>query len=696
MGTFPNQSYDLAREFTSPADTLIGLLTGGAGRLATAAPKISRALGGAGKALLSGTVAKEAPIEELSDPDLGTAVATAGFGAAAALPFAGGLRKVASKVSDSDLLRKYVEEGAIPTGKELPRLVDTLVRRGDIPKPKKFEPELMKEVLGAHRQRTGLADEIKRLKGTEFALSPDEDIPQAWQRFVSHLTVHGKAGIRPDEDKIKSGWQAWNQYKADTGLSKAEKLKSGKTKITTRPDIERIEKNLSGKAFSATTKWLGNLGQLSKSYVLTSGVPLTGVNIHGFSIAKRALSDPQGSFVKTIGRIVEPGSFTSKRALGNMQDEILDAAKAGVNFTTELQVTSGKGGKLRATRGAKFTDVFSFLPSKLTKGMDKLGDFQERTFGAPLMENVLPLTKIESFKGHVGDLLKQGMSPSKARFEAAKITNRLYGGIDQKALVWAGKDGQIRSRSTELQDILRAAALAPDWLETNRATFIANVPKPLLRSFNKLMGSKEINMLSDTERKTASIFNLKKASRAVVGTYMAGTLLQKATTGKWIHENPSGRKWDIMTPMKDDKQKNVYVPLGLGTADDFARLPVELASSAFEGEIPDVSNLVRGRMSQPTKFMMNFLKGSDYLNRPLYGTDRYGRDIPYTKGAQNIGRELLDVFLPQYPEAAFNYQSGQYSPQQAITQALELPVKYHKPYNPNRRRRSRRRRRRRQ
>ena len=100
----------------------------------------------------------------------------------------------------------------------------------------------------------------------------------------------------------------------------------------------------------------------------------------------------------------------------------------------------------------------------------------------------------------------------------------------------------------------------------------------------------------------------------------------------------------------------------------------------MEGDIPDVQGLLRGRMSSPLKAVMNTIQNTDYAGRPLTGTDAYGRDIPALTGVGNLSREVIDVFLPQYFDAAYNYGQGNYGLGQAASQALEIPLQFHRPY----------------
>ena len=492
------------------------------------------------------------------------------------------------------------------------------------------------------------------LNDARLSLDPSEAPDQAWGRFASRYKKSVEDSNIPLKNQAKD---EWNKYARATGLDQ-------------NPNFQRFRRDLN---LPSEKNELIGLNQATKSLILAAGLPRTGLNIHGFSIAMRALTDKQGSFFRTFGRLIKPGKISP-----DQRQLIESARRAGVNMSTEWTMKGGKVG-----RPSGLSDVFG--DNFLTRQFDKqILDRQERWFGEPLFNRIIPKVKAESWRGYVRTFRKQGMDLKQAEWEAAKITNSLYGGIDQKALIWKGNDGQYHTRSKRLNNALRILVLAPDWMETNRKLFLANIPDWMAKSLSKAWGKKGLNLGSEHERRV-----LKKMRGKIIALYASGDAVQFSMTGQHIWENEPGKRWDIKTGMKDSHGKDIYVPLGLGTSTDYARLPVELLGNVAEGDIPEFPDIARGRLSQPAKTAINLLKGTDFANRPLHGQDRFGRDIPTGEAALNISRELVDLFLPQYPEAASNLLSGTYSPEQAAAQALELPLRFHRPYNPDTRRRSR-------
>ena len=187
----------------------------------------------------------------------------------------------------------------------------------------------------------------------------------------------------------------------------------------------------------------------------------------------------------------------------------------------------------------------------------------------------------------------------------------------------------------------------------------------------------------------------RRAVGTVIGMYGTATVGQKASTGHYIHENAAGKRFDIQLPGKTSTGRNRYVPLGLGTAADFARLPLELAMAVVKDKddpTGSATKLLRNRLSAPLSSAINVMANVDYRGDPLSGKDRFGRKITRTEGLLNQGTELWSATAPQQIKAALDYGRGKVNLEEALAEGLELPIRYHRPWTQRRssRRRSRR------
>ena len=525
----------------------------------------------------------------------------------------------------------------------------------------KFSPDRMRAIINAAGEREGLKKELKRLQRT--ALSPENELrlnknmpfEEATYKFANHWRI---AKVLGGKQLAKQHLDNFKDYLRATGLEGRE-------------DVQKIVKNIRDTRRSKTLDWFTNLGQLTKGLRLVGGVPGTALNYHGVGIAMRTLFDSHSPTMKTVATMINPR--IAQRELDEMGDAILDFQRSGVSFQTERDVRLHEG--IESTIGASWSDI---APVSEGGWMDKVTEAHDKAFGAPLFERVLPVLKINTFKNLRDDLVKQGMSLDSASYNAARTVNSKFGGVDRRGLVWKNSKGEYVARSRELSQIMRAGLLAGDWFETNRRHFIAAMPKPALRMFNQMMpDDREIDLLTDVERSRLR----KQAYASVVGIYTTMSLAQKAATGHFIHENPRGKRWHFQTPFKDSKGKTMYIPIALGTSQDYARIPTELVQEGAEGDIPNAFGVLSSRLSQPAKLGVNLLKGTDFANRPLRGPDRYGNPQPFSRQAANYARELVDTIIPQYADAMIGYGTDEYSGLQALTQGLEVPVQFHRPYH---------------
>ena len=478
----------------------------------------------------------------------------------------------------------------------------------------------------------------------------------AFADFANADRVAQRAGNESLKKEIKKGF---NKYLRRQGYMD----EGGKY---SRDDVKKVMSNYydHGRDWSLLKNIAAPIAQTSKSMILSAGVPKTGANWFGYSMALRAALDPKGNVLRTTRMLFNPKE--GARSLEKHSKDIPRLVRAGLDLSAADQMDFQLAKAADKTlAGVKLTAKTA--PGKLLKGT--LGKLDE-WFGEPLFGRIIPALKIESSLAHEAANRAKGLGPRKAVKEAVQTANGFYSGNNWKALVKVGKKGEFSSRSPELNDFFRATMLAPQWLQSS-----ARIGKGALTL------------------KTPEGRAYRAAVGRITALYAAASATQKATTGKWIHENEQGKRFE-MAIGKSESGKIRYLPLGFGTGADFVRLPLELAQAVHSGDDPMSSalSLLRNRMSAPLSASINLLANTNYRGDPLAGKDRYGKEIPFLEGLGNQGMELLNISTPQQVGAAVDFGRGKSNFEEALVDAFEIPLRYRRSWNPGRSKGRRRRR----
>jgi hypothetical protein len=88
---------------------------------------------------------------------------------------------------------------------------------------------------------------------------------------------------------------------------------------------------------------------------------------------------------------------------------------------------------------------------------------------------------------------------------------------------------------------------------------------------------------------------------------------------------------------------------------------------------------MRSRASEPIQAFMDLASNTDYVGRPLYGKDKYGKPLSYGKQASNVINDVSSHFLPTGIESGAKLFQGDISPEQFGAQVLQMPMKYKYP-----------------
>lgn len=394
--------------------------------------------------------------------------------------------------------------------------------------------------------------------------------------------------------------------------------------MTASPELHEMITNYLGDP-NQQIQFAADAASLSKNLAMSSGVPFTGINAHGFNILARTLiGNPKA--LLTNGKYI----FYPKSA-GKFLDQNLhrapEAVRSGLSLTTE----GHEMGVVGSTN----------LTGKLMEGFFK---GQGKMFEDPLFQNIIPALKLKHWADMTEDLVKSGMGREAAKRKAAEMSNDLYGGFNWEAL----------GRSRDLNNLKRAIILAPDWLTTNYR-----------------LGKGIVKGVLDPKNPLGRQY--AKIARNAIGAYIAADLVNYMKNGHHMWENEPGHSLDIQFGRSGDSDRYIRP---FGTAADFVRLPVDGISALFQGDLGQGFRIAKNRLSIPGNTGLNFLGNQDDFGKPLYGRDAYGRKIPVAQQATGMLGEVSDLFTPPYIASSANYASGRLNLEQAAIGAVESPVRY--------------------
>lgn len=387
---------------------------------------------------------------------------------------------------------------------------------------------------------------------------------------------------------------------------------------------------------------LANLSSKATRTVLGTHIPGTGVSFHGFNIAVRNTLFGEGfNPLKTAGRAIDATHYllrpeSAQRYLDLNPEDLASAVEKG-----GLKVSTGDIGIDPMFKGGNF----------ITKGINAITDPK------PLFGQVIPALKLKAYKGLLEQYTKSGMDPKTAAETAGYATNNIFGGLNLERL----------QRNPITQQVFRAAALAPDWMESNvrLAEGISSAIKNPLNPASRVYQVGVANLLA-----SYTVANVMNAIN---------------NDGKFMAENGVGHEFDIAVGKDANGRTRFFSPYG--TAVDFFRIPLTIAHAAVSGgNLGESFNMLRSRTSEPIQFATDMITNSDYTGNPLYNKDKYGHHISLLTQGSNILDDMSDHFMPSGLTAIGQYLKDQIgggkptvSGEQTLANVAQLPMKYSYP-----------------
>jgi hypothetical protein len=391
---------------------------------------------------------------------------------------------------------------------------------------------------------------------------------------------------------------------------------------------------------------LASVTNASKNIALSSGViPGTAINAHGVNIVARNVQ-ARGVIKGTlegIGMMLNTGADNAfakgiekvapwKSARATLEGHLADApeyVENGLNLSSE---------------GFKFgTREKSKIPIA-----GKVVDWQRKMFEDPLFQNMVPALKLQHAKSIAAEMMQNGMERKAAITEGSKIANEVYGGLNI--------DRMFRDKT--FQNGMRIIAIAPDWLESNA----------------RVGGGMAKSLYSGSERSTV----YRRMVYSFAASYVMANLTNKYLSGHFMWNNSPGHTLQIDTghAIKSGKAEKTVHLNPFGTAFDAIRLPMEMITGARRGDFSEAGRIARNRLSMPAGAFTNWLSNEDYRGRTISGKDPYGREIPWTTSATREINNVTNPFLPQYVAAPIEMATEGTSPWEALTNAIEAPVRF--------------------
>lgn len=376
-----------------------------------------------------------------------------------------------------------------------------------------------------------------------------------------------------------------------------------------------------------------NFASRVKTAGLSAGVPFTSLNYHGASIFARSMLAADNP----ISQVFKDAKwFMSPNAAQNYVQA--NVPKASYYVKHGLTIDAEDYGLIQQLQKVESSGLKHLGNKVLTK--------YEEIFSDPLFGNTLPALKL-NYTDELFKNLVRTMPEEEAARMASKQANNVFGGMNLNQLF----------RKKETQNILRSLILAPDFSETTIRTG-AGVVKGLLNP-------------TSPEYRAYRVF----ARNFAIG-FVLLNVINKATSGHFAVENEGNNKFFIDTgTYTSDGKKRYFKPFAGGV--DMFRIPTEIIEGLGKGDPSQIANTLKNRFSFPVGAGFHLASNQDWRGNAIYGKTKYGQEIDPLQAAGGITNEIAGgLGLPTQARAAIDYATGKSNAEQAVVQALEIPMKY--------------------
>jgi hypothetical protein len=404
-----------------------------------------------------------------------------------------------------------------------------------------------------------------------------------------------------------------------------------------------------------------------KNVVMSSGIPKTAFNMHGFNIARRIAATRDTTTASLMKAVEMPFRLLgTQEKLGKFVEDKLDEAarfvEAGMRFDIEDHPFRLVEGEVVPPKKLGFWEAVKEERARrktfVSKTYGGLRKMHEILFEDPLFQKALPSWKLQFAIENEARLIKDGVPKAEATKLAAHQANEVFGGIN-----WVEE-----GRDPQLQTFLRLAMNAPDWAETNLRLLVGTG----FKRKGKVGGA--IGWLRNPKDPRFRIY--KNIVRNVAAYYVITNAVSRMFAGDDKH--PAERHFQVNLG-KSSTGRTRYLK-GAGTAEDWVRLPYEVVVKLTRGDLSGAVDIVSARLHPMTQGLMNVVRNRNYYGRPIFGED--------LTMMQQLGRgakELTDVAAPAYVKAPVAALAGEAGVEEALMKSVEAPLAYARPEGPGRR-----------
>lgn len=421
------------------------------------------------------------------------------------------------------------------------------------------------------------------------------------------------------------------------------------------PVAERLNRYLDSPISSPIRDFFQKVAQVStdvKNVVMSSGIPNTLFNAHGFNTAMR-IAASKGSPMAALGEAAKvPFKLLNsgekyKKYLDDNLDDIARFQEAGGTFNIEdhpFKIVEGETvPKDKKSFWQNVRDARESHGTTVGRNYAALRKIHEQLFEDPLFQAALPAWKLEFMKSEETRLLEKGIKPEEAVKLAAHSGNVLLGGIN-----WEGDAGL--KGDPQFRTALRIVFNAPDWAETN-----LRIAKGTMDWLKHPKDPK---------------FQMYK--HLVQNTFMFYVISNAISRGLSNEQDPTERHFQARIGKASSGRSRFIKPLGTGA--DWVRLPYEIIAKLSHGDLSGASDVVKNRLHPLAQGMFNVALNRNYWGRPLTG-----KDLPVLTQAGRLAHEVTDVAAPSYVKAPVAAFAGEAGPEETIMKSIEAPVAYARP-----------------
>lgn len=378
---------------------------------------------------------------------------------------------------------------------------------------------------------------------------------------------------------------------------------------------------------STVAQILSHITSFGRNITLGAGIPGTGWNGYGLILMNRYVKSAP-NIAEGIGRVMHgiKDLTLTKRAgkqFEGILDRVPDAIEHGLNLSVEDRSfqPDKRGLKQRVSEAEPLKIGMPAVEESRVGGFalkkfGQLGELVSTFFDRPLTQRVAPLWKMAAYEKAVDHFTSKGLAPKQAKIKAAEWANT----------VMTGRNWQRMGSSPEALAWSRVFFLAPDILRSN-----IEMGKGVVKG-----------LAADVKSPQAQLY--RRYAGTAFTLFVAQQFLSKALTGRTAIDAPPGQAFNMYAGDLD-KEHEIYIRPSL-TADDWARLPFEIASAIASGDEKKPVELLRNRMSTLTNWAMTFMTQRNYAGVPLSGPG-----IPAGRAVLNNLEEASQLGTP--PQLGF-------------------------------------------